>query len=161
MYLLKFKGDVFSSFQDFHMLITNQFSGHLKTFWSDNGSENMSKDMTYYLRFNGILHQTSCVGTLQNRVSKWKNHDLFKKTFALMLQIHVSKRLWSYGVLTAVYLIYCLLICVLDFKSPFKVLQVTSPKVAHLKVFECSCSCFVHVPSLKWGLIPELSNAFF
>jgi hypothetical protein len=64
-----------------------------------------------------------------------------------MLQIHVSKRLWSYGVLTAVYLINRLPIRVLDFKSPLEVLQITSPKLAHLKVFECSC--FVHLPSSK------------
>jgi len=64
-----------------------------------------------------------------------------------MLQIHVLKRLWSYGVLTAVYLINRLPIRVLDFKSPLEVLQITSPKLAHLKVFECSC--FVHLPSSK------------
>jgi hypothetical protein len=36
---------------------------------------------------------------------------------------------------------------VLDFKSPLEVLQVTSPKLAHLKVF--GCSCFVYLPSTK------------
>jgi hypothetical protein len=54
VYLLKAKSDVFSCFQDFHTLIKNQFSSHLKTFRSDNGSEYMSKDMTHYLHSNGI-----------------------------------------------------------------------------------------------------------
>jgi len=36
---------------------------------------------------------------------------------------------------------------VLDFKTPLEVLQVTSLKLAHLKVF--GCSCFVHLPSSK------------
>jgi hypothetical protein len=48
VYLLKAKSDVFSCFQDFHTLLKNQFSSHLKTFQSDNGSEYMSKDMTHY-----------------------------------------------------------------------------------------------------------------
>ena len=72
---------------------------------------------------------------------------MLEKTRAIMLQIHVSKRLWSYGVLTVDYLINRLPIRVLDFKSPLEVLQITSPKLAHLKVFECSC--FVHLPSSK------------
>jgi len=53
VYLLKAKSDVFSCFQDFHILIKNQFFGHLKTFRSDNGLEYMSKDMTHYLYSNG------------------------------------------------------------------------------------------------------------
>jgi transposase InsO family protein len=148
VYLLKAKSDVFSCFQDFHTLLKNQFSGHLKTFRSNNGSEYMSKDMEHYLHSNGILHQTSYVGTpQQNGVSKRKNRDLLEKTRAIMLQMHVPKGFWSYGVLTAIYLINRLPSRVLDFKSPLEVLQVTSPKLAHLKVF--GCSCFVYLPSTK------------
>jgi transposase InsO family protein len=92
VYLLKAKSDVFSCFQDFHTLIKNQFSSHLKTFRSDNGSEYMSKDMTHYLHSNGILHQSSYIGTpQQNGVSEWKNHDMLEKTRAIMLQMHVPK----------------------------------------------------------------------
>jgi len=64
-----------------------------------------------------------------------------------MLQMHVLKGFWSYDVLTVVYLINYLPSRVLDFKSPLEVLQVTSPKLAHLKVF--GRSCFVHLPSSK------------
>jgi len=104
--------------------------------------------MTHYLHSNGILHQTSYVGTpQQNGVSKRKNRDLLEKTRAIMLQMHVPKGFWSYGVLTAIYLINRLPSRVLDFKSPLEVLQVTSPKLAHLKVF--GCSCFVYLPSTK------------
>ena len=40
----------------------------------------MSKDMTHYFHSNGILHQTSYVGTpQQNGVSEWKNRDLLEK----------------------------------------------------------------------------------
>jgi len=89
------------------------------------------------------------VGTpQQNRVSERNNHDLLeKKTHAIMLQIHVPKGFWSYSVLMAVYLINRLPSRVLDFKSPLEVLQVISPKLAHLKVF--GCSCFVHLTSSK------------
>jgi hypothetical protein len=59
--------------------------------------------------------------------------------------MNVPKCFWSYGVLTATYLINHLPSHVLDFKSPLEVLQVTCPDLAHLKVF--GCSYFVHLPS--------------
>jgi hypothetical protein len=60
----------------------------------------MSKDMTHYLHSNGILHQTSCVGTpQQNGVSESKNHDLLEKIRAIILQMHVPKGFWSYVIL--------------------------------------------------------------
>jgi transposase InsO family protein len=106
MYLLKDKSEVFACFKDFYMLITNQFSTHLKTFLSNNSTKYMSKDMAYYLRSNGILHQISYVRIpQQNRVSERKNHDLLEKTRAIMLQMNVLKFFWLYGFLTATYLI--------------------------------------------------------
>jgi len=92
VYKLKAKSEVFHCFKDFHMLITNQFSTHIKIVRSDNGTEHMSKDMSHYLCSNGILHQTNCVGTpQQNGVSEQKNHDLLEKTCAIMLQMNVPK----------------------------------------------------------------------
>ena len=104
--------------------------------------------MTHYLHYNGILYQASCVGIpQQNRVYEWKDHDLLEKTCAIMLQMHVPKRFWSYNILMDVYLINHLPSRMLDFKYPLEVLQVPSPKLAHLKVFRCSI--FVHLPSSK------------
>jgi hypothetical protein len=65
VYLLKTKHDVFNCFKDFYLLILNQFSAHIKNFQSNNDTKCMSKDMSKYLHSNGILHQTSYVGTLQ------------------------------------------------------------------------------------------------
>jgi len=106
VYLLKTKHNVFDCFKDFHSFILNQYSAHIKILRSDNGTEYMSKDMSKYLHSNGIVHQTSCVGTpQQNGVSERKNRDLLEKTRAIMLQMNVPKHFWSYGILTAVYLV--------------------------------------------------------
>ena len=41
----------------------------------------MSHNMTNYLIFNDILHQTSCVSTpQQNGIVEYKNHDFLEKT---------------------------------------------------------------------------------
>jgi hypothetical protein len=65
VYLLKAKSEAFDYFKDFHMLITNQFTAHLKIIRSDNSTEYKSKDMSHYLCSNSLLYQTSCIGTLQ------------------------------------------------------------------------------------------------
>lgn len=80
--------------------------------------------MANYLTSNGIVHQTSCVDTpQQNGVAERKNRYLLEKTRAIMLQMNVPKCFWSYGVLTATYLVNRLPSRVLDFKCPLEVLQ--------------------------------------
>lgn len=126
------------------MLVTAQFSTYIKIFQSDDGTEFTSHDMKNYLTSNGILHQTSCVNTpQQNGIVERKNRDLLGKTRAIMLQMNVPKHFWSYGVLTATYLINRLPSRVLDFQCPLEVLQVQKPNISHLKVF--GCTCFVHL----------------
>ena len=85
LYLLKSKSEFFTAFQDFHKLITNQFSSKIYTLRSDNGTEYTSNNLSNYLSSHGILHQTSCVGTpQQNGVAERKNRDLLEKTRSLM-----------------------------------------------------------------------------
>lgn len=63
LYLLKSKSEVFKYFQDFHNMVKNQFSSHIGIFRPDNGTEFTSNLMKTYLSEQGIIHQTSCVGT--------------------------------------------------------------------------------------------------
>lgn len=81
VYLLKTKSEnIFGCFKDFHMLVTTQFSALIKSLRSNNDIENMTNDMTLYLSSNGILHQSSCVGTpQQNRIVEHKNHRFTTK----------------------------------------------------------------------------------
>ena len=92
----------------------------------------------------GIIHQTSCVGTpQQNGVTERNNRDLLEKTRALMLHMNVPKRYWSHAVLTASYIINKLPSRVLEFKTPHEILHNKVVNLAHFKIF--GCSCFVHV----------------
>ncbi|PRQ17191.1 putative RNA-directed DNA polymerase [Rosa chinensis] len=146
VYLLKFKSEVFKCFQDFHNLVTNHFSSKICILRSDNGTEYTSKIMTDYLSAQGIIHQTSCVGTpQQNGIAERKNRDLLEKARALMLQTNVPKKFWSQGIQTAAYIINRLPSSVLNFKSPFEVLKGRKVDITHLRVF--GCTCFVHVQS--------------
>ncbi|KAL6322438.1 hypothetical protein AAG906_008093 [Vitis piasezkii] len=108
----------------------NSFFAHIKTLRTDN------------------VHQTSCVNTpQQNGVAERKNRDLLEKTRAIMMQMNVPKHFWSYGVLTATYLINRLPSRVLDFLCPLEVLQQKKPDLSHLKVF--GCTCFVHLSATQ------------
>ena len=146
VYLLKFKHEVFKCFEDFHKLVTNHFSSKICILRSDNGTEYTSNIMTKYLSDQGIMHQTSCVGTpQQNGIAERKNRDLLEKTRALMLQTNVPKRFWSQAIQTAAYIINRLPSSVLNSKSPFEVLKGRKIDINHLRIF--GCTCFVHVQS--------------
>ena len=94
--------------------------------------------MENYFLSNGIIHQTSYVNTpQQNGVAERKNRDLLEKTRAIMLQMHVPKKFWSYGILTATYIINRLPSQVLDFQCPLEILQGKPPNISHLKIFGC------------------------
>ncbi|PRQ60643.1 putative RNA-directed DNA polymerase [Rosa chinensis] len=148
LYLLKLKSEVVDVFKDFHKLIITQFSSSVHILRSDNGSEYMSNNMSQYLSSQGIVHQTSCVGTpQQNGIAERKNRDILEKTRVLMFQMNVPKKFWSQGVLTATYLINRLPSKVLAFKSPLEVLKGRKIDLSHLKVF--GCTCFVHIQAYQ------------
>ena len=108
----------------------------------------MSNNMVQYLSAQGIIHQTSCVDTpQQNRVAERKNRDLLEKTRSLMIHMNVPKKLWSFAILTATYLINRLPSQMLGFKSPYEVLMDRKIDLTHLKVF--GCVCFVHIQALN------------
>lgn len=59
VYLLKEKSQVFSTFENFHLWITNQTQLNIGTVQSDNGGEYTSNGFEKYLQDNGIKHQTT------------------------------------------------------------------------------------------------------
>lgn len=67
-------------FKDFRNLVKNNFSSQIQTLRFDNGTKYMSQIMTQYLSNNGIMHQTSFVGTpQQNGIAKRKIVTYLKK----------------------------------------------------------------------------------
>lgn len=82
---MKLKSDFVSVFKDLVNLVINVFSAKLQTLRLDNGTEYMSNIMSQLLSSNGIIHQTSCVGTpQQNGVAERKNKDLLEKTRSIV-----------------------------------------------------------------------------
>ncbi|KAK9716354.1 hypothetical protein RND81_06G227800 [Saponaria officinalis] len=104
VYLINNKTEVYSSFCSFFAMIERQFNAHVRTVRSDNGTE--FKPLLPYFNTNGIIFQTSCVGTPQQngRVER-KHQHILNVSRALMFQGNLPITLWGECVLGAVYLI--------------------------------------------------------
>ena len=67
----------------------------------DHRGEYLNRTLGNYFLENGIIHQTSCVGTLQqNGVAERKNRHLLEVAGALMFARNVPKLFWGDVVLT-------------------------------------------------------------
>jgi len=123
VYLLKSKSEVFSCFKSFHAMVCTQFDSNIKILRSDNGTEYIDKSFRAFLDENGILFQTTCVGTpQQNGVAERKNRHLAEVARSLLFTMNVLKYLWGEAILTAAYLINRMPSSVLNFKTPIECL---------------------------------------
>ncbi|XLR43461.1 hypothetical protein S83_028121, partial [Arachis hypogaea] len=105
---------------------------------SDNGAEFMCLK-SYFLK-NGIMHQTSCVGTpQQNGTVERKHRHILNVACALRFQGSLPISFWGECILTASYLINLTPSSVLNGKTPYEVVNEKSPSYAHLRVFGSLC----------------------
>ena len=78
--------------QNFHNMIRNQFSVKIKRFWSDSTKDYFNQCLTSYSQHERIIHESSCVNTLQqNGVAKRKNGHFLYTTQVFLFQKRVSK----------------------------------------------------------------------
>lgn len=146
VYLLIDKKEVFKMFMSFIALVDRQFNKNIRFVQSDNGTEfNSLKD---YFMENGILFQSSCVGTPQQngRVER-KHRHIFNVARALHFQGNLPLYFWGECVLTAVHLINRTPSANLNNKCPYEILFGTLPVYDELRVF--GSLCFVHNQSAK------------
>ena len=109
-------------------MVQNQFGVKIKSFRTNNPRNYFNQILSPYFQSQGILHDSSCVNTLQqNGVAERKNGHLIKTTQALLFQGNVPKSYWGEAVLTATYMINRILSQVLDNKSPVEILKSFYP----------------------------------
>lgn len=104
LYLLPDKLEVSDRLQEFVALVKRQFNCDIKTLRSDNGTEFMC--LSKFFRKEGIIHETSCVGTPQQngRVER-KHRHILNVARALRFQVGLPIEFGVECSLTACYLI--------------------------------------------------------
>lgn len=65
VYLLRDKTETRGALVNFHNMVQTQFNTKIKKLRSDNGTEFINAAFQKYLQQEGIIHETSCVGTPQ------------------------------------------------------------------------------------------------
>ena len=92
LYLLKNKSEAANCFLDFSNLIQRQFGKKIKILRSDNGGEYVNNFLGSFFKSNGIIHETSCVGTpQQNGVAERKNRHILEIARSLLFENNVSQ----------------------------------------------------------------------
>ena len=122
---------------NFIAFIGTQFDSKVKIIRSDNGPEFLMHD---FYASKGIIHQTSCVETLeQNGIVERKHQHLLNVTRALLFQASLPPSFWCYALPHATYLINCIPTPFLQNISPYEKLHGYPCDISNLRVFGCLC----------------------
>ena len=131
VYLLKEKSQVFATFKNFYLWITNETQLNIGTLRLDNGGEYTSKD----LKKNGIKHQTTVpYSPKQNGVAKRMNKTLLNMVRSMMFFQNVKLMFWGEVVLCAVYIGNQCPFAAINNKSPYEMWYNRLPPIQHFRV---------------------------
>ena len=137
-FLLLEKSEVQTTLKTFIQYADKQFNKPVRMVRSDNGTEFMV--LSSYFKDNGIVHQTSCVGTPQQngRVER-KHRHILNVARSLMFQASLPIKFWGEAVLTAAHVINRTPTAIHHGRSPYEVLHGVKPDYNTLRVFGSAC----------------------
>ncbi|CAH9124297.1 unnamed protein product, partial [Cuscuta epithymum] len=138
VHLMIEKSEVALIMQRFVSMVRNQFNTRIKVVRADNGTE--FHPLRSYFQKEGVLFQTSCVGTPQQngRVER-KHRHILNVARALRFQANLPISFWGDCILTASYLINRTPSLLNDGKTPYEMLYDVTPSYAHIRIFGCLC----------------------
>lgn len=146
--------------KNFITLVETQFFINIKTLRSDNGHEFFNTLYSNLLQSKGIIHQSSCVHTLQqNGVVERKHIHLLEVARALRLQASIPLKFWGDCVLTATYIINRLPTPTLNGSSPFEIFHGKPPSLNHFKTL--GCLCYATMPNFSDKLSSKAIPSIF
>ena len=136
-YLITYKSDVFSVFQDFVAKSTALFNSKLVHLYIDNGREYLSTEMKNYCVQKGISYHLTVPRTPQlNGVSERMVRTITEKARAIICGASLQKVFWGEAVLTATYLINLTPTKALKCnKTPYEMWHNKKPQIKYLRVF--------------------------
>jgi transposase InsO family protein len=165
LYLLKTKDEVSKVIKDFHKLVKTQFGREIKIIRSDNEAEYLSKCLQAFFHENGIIHETTCVGTpQQNGIAERKNRHLLEITRALLFKNKVPHIFWDNALTFAVYLSNRTPTSANGYKTPIQTFSahISIPSILNLPPKIFGCVVYIHIQKLfRTKLEPRAENVYF
>lgn len=140
VYLLKEKSVVPEILISFRSMVQTQFNTRVKVLRSDNGTEFTNLTIQAFMRKEGILHETPCVGTPeQNGRVEHKHRHILNVARALRFQASLPISFWGECVLAAVHLINRTPTTANRGITPHEMLFGKPSTYDHLRVIGCLC----------------------
>lgn len=138
IYLMANKSEVAKLIKNFCAMTKTQFNKIVKCIRSDNGTEFTC--LQHYFAEQGILFETSCVGTPQQngRVER-KHRHILNVARALRFQANLPIEFWGECILTAGYLMNRTPTTILQGKTSYEIIFGHPPIYNHIKTFGCLC----------------------
>jgi len=142
IYLMKHKSDTRDFLVNFINMAENQLDSKVKMIRSYNG---LQFKLESFYAHKGIIHQTSCINTLQqNGIAERKHRHLLNMARALFLQAGLPYQFWGDAILASAYLINRSPTPILHGKTPYEKLFNIVPNYSHLRVFGYLCFVSTH-----------------
>ena len=153
VYFIKNKSDVFSVFQEYQALVTNQTGQTIGTLRSDRGGEYISEQLEQYLRSEGIRHElTVRYAHQQNGLAERFNRTVCEAARAMIVESGLSKSFWAEAVNTAVYVRNRVPTTAHKVPTtPYQMWYDRKPDISHLRTFGCTAYAYV-APELRQKL---------
>ena len=117
--------------------------GKIKRLRSDNGGEFIDQGFKSLLRKNAIRHETSAPQSPHQNERAWRS--LFSMARCLLLEANLKRFLWTYAVMTAVYIRNRCFNSRLG-KTPYEALIGKQQNLSKMHVFGSPCYSFVQNP---------------
>lgn len=121
VFMLKQKSDVTLIISQFFKLIETQYGKVIKQMLFDNAPK---LKFTEFFKEKRVLNQFSCINCLpQNSMVERKHQHILYTIWALFFELRVPLTFWGEYILTVVYLINIIPLKLLQWKSPFQLLN--------------------------------------
>ena len=144
IYFLRQKSDTLEATEKF--LADAAPYGKVKRLRSDNGGEFISQGFKTLLRKHAIRHETSApYSPHQNGTVERAWRSIFSMARCLLLEANLPKFLWTYAVMTAVYIRNRCFNSRLE-KTPYEALTGKQPNLSKMHVFGSPCYVYVQNP---------------
>ena len=141
VFLLKNKSEAFEKFTVLDRVMYNQFSRHITTLRSDNGTEFHNNSFTDYCTVYGIQQEFSVVyRPHQNGISERLNLTVLNYMRATLKSSQLASNLWHEVLRNVCYTRNRSAVSAHPDKTPFEMFHGTKPSISHLQI--CGSICF-------------------